>query len=74
MMNIINSIKLAKLNRKLDKLESELWMLESDVINFYDSHVYPGGMSPTRAMQISIVKAQIEDVKYQISLRESPVF
>ena len=65
----INMFKKIKMNRLLNrryKLKAELMAMEDSNYNFYDSMVYPGGMSAERSIRIDNLKSQIMSINTQI--------
>lgn len=65
-MNMFKKVKMGKLLNRRYKLKAELMALEDPNYNFYDSMVYPGGMSAERSIRISSLKNQIMGINAQI--------
>ena len=51
-MNMFKKIKMNRLLNRRYKLKAELMAMEEQNYNFYDSMVYPGGMSAERKIRI----------------------
>ena len=65
-MNMFKKIKIERLLNRRYKLKSELMAMEDSNYNFYDSMVYPGGMSAERSIRIGNLKSQIMSINAQI--------
>lgn len=66
-MNMFKRIKIERLLNRRYKLKAELMAMEDPNYNFYDSMVYPGGMSAERSIRISNLKSQIMSINAQIA-------
>ena len=66
-MNMFKKIKMGRLLNRRYKLKSELMTMEDPNYNFYDSMVYPGGMSAERSIRINNHKSQIMSINAQIN-------
>ena len=65
-MNMFKKIKMNRLLNRRCKLKSELMAMEDLNYNFYDSMVYPGGISAERSIRIDNLKSQIMSINTQI--------
>ena len=55
-MNMFKKIKMNRLLNRRYKLKAELMAMEDPNYNFYDSIIYPGGMSAERSIRIDNLK------------------
>ena len=65
-INMFKKIKMERLLNRRYKLKAELMTMEDPNYNFYDSMVYPDGMSAERNIQINNLKSQIMSINAQI--------
>lgn len=65
-MNMFKKIKMNRLLNRRYKLKAELMAMENPNYNFYDSMVYPGGMSAEQNTRIDNLKNQIMSINAQI--------
>ena len=65
-MNMFKKIKMNRLLNRRYKLKAELMAMEDLNYNFYDSMVYPGGMSAEQNIRINNLKSQIMSINTQI--------
>ena len=66
-MNMFKKIKMERLLNRRYKLKTELRAMEDPNYNFYDSMVYPSGMSVERKIRINNLKSQIMSINAQIN-------
>ena len=66
-MNMFKKIKMGRLLNRRYKLKAELMTMEDPNYHFYDSMVYPGGMSAELNIRINNLKSQIMSINAQIA-------